>query len=152
LSVSEVRGGSPKPYLLGGPQQPQCTNCKRSGQWADICQYKSGDLCADWLFWSVLEEWLGRGYELALQLTPCDLWPLLRGRTLFLLGDSQMLDFYKVISGLAQTPAFKAAFKATRKLLPAACLTLRLRLQRPFITSPAVRLPCTSATAFHSRF
>ncbi|KAL4856502.1 Presequence protease 1 [Chlorella vulgaris] len=97
LSVSEVRGGSPKPYLLGGPQQPQCTNCKRSGQWADICQFKSGDLCADWLFWSVLEEWLGRGYELALQLTPCDLWPLLRGRTLFLLGDSQMLDFYKAV-------------------------------------------------------
>ena len=100
LSVSEVRGGSPKPYLLGGPQQPQCTNCKRSGQWADICQFKSGDLCADWLFWSVLEEWLGRGYALALQLTPCDLWPLLRGRTLFLLGDSQMLDFYKVICSL----------------------------------------------------
>ncbi|KAI3432231.1 hypothetical protein D9Q98_003793 [Chlorella vulgaris] len=95
--LSEVRGGSPKPYLLGGPQQPECTNCKRSGQWEDICQFKSGDLCADWLFWSVLEEWLGRGYELALQLSPCDLWPLLRGRTLFLLGDSQMLDFYKAV-------------------------------------------------------
>ena len=44
-SLDELREGA-MPYLLGGPQQPACTNCRRSGEWAEICQFKAGPLCS----------------------------------------------------------------------------------------------------------
>lgn len=94
LSVKDIQGGQ-KPYLLGGAQQPTCTNCARSDGWATVCQFKSGQLCSDWVQQGIINNWVERGYELALGLTPCDLWPLIQGRTLFLMGDSMMLDFYK---------------------------------------------------------
>lgn len=46
LSLDELRQGA-VPYLLGGPQQPACTNCRRSGEWAEICQFKAGPLCSE---------------------------------------------------------------------------------------------------------
>lgn len=93
-SLDELREGA-MPYLLGGPQQPACTNCRRSGEWAEICQFKAGPLCSQGVQAAIKWGWLQRGHELALRLTPCDLWAHLRGRTLWLLGDSMMLDFYK---------------------------------------------------------
>ena len=39
--------------------------------------------------WSIVQEYLKRGFTEILQFTPCDLLPLLRGRTLFFSGDSQ---------------------------------------------------------------
>ena len=100
LSVKDIQGGQ-KPYLLGGAQQPTCTNCARSDGWATVCQFKSGQLCSDWVQQGIINNWVERGYELALGLTPCDLWPLIQGRTLFLMGDSMMLDFYKASQGRA---------------------------------------------------
>ncbi|KAL4450744.1 hypothetical protein ABPG77_001100 [Micractinium sp. CCAP 211/92] len=93
-SLEELRQGA-TPYLLGGRQQPACTNCRRSGEWAEICQFKAGPLCSEGVQAAIKWGWLQRGHELALRLTPCDLWAHLRGRTLWLLGDSMMLDFYK---------------------------------------------------------
>ena len=103
LSVEDIKGGQ-KPYLLGGAQQPTCTNCARSDGWATVCQFKSGQLCPDWVQQRVISSWVERGYELALGLTPCDLWPHIRGRTLFLMGDSMMLDFYKASQGGSLEP------------------------------------------------
>jgi hypothetical protein len=93
--VQEIRDWVHRPYLLGEPQQPRCTNCQRSGGWADVCSFKAGDNCEDWHWQPIKDAWLERGYDLALTFTPCDLWPLIRGRTLWLVGDSQMLDFFK---------------------------------------------------------
>lgn len=45
-SLEELRQGA-TPYLLGGRQQPACTNCRRSGEWAEICQFKAGPLCSE---------------------------------------------------------------------------------------------------------
>ena len=51
-------------------------------------------VCADWAQYVLLEDWLQRaddgapGYERLLTLTPCDMWPLLQGRTLWVVGDS----------------------------------------------------------------
>jgi signal transduction histidine kinase len=67
----------------------------------DYTQFKSGQLCSDWVQQGIINNWVERGYELALGLTPCDLWPLIQGRTLFLMGDSMMLDFYKASLGRA---------------------------------------------------
>ncbi|KAL4433808.1 hypothetical protein ABPG75_000249 [Micractinium tetrahymenae] len=94
LSLDELREGA-TPYLLGGAQQPACSNCRRSGEWAEICQFRAGPLCSEGVQAAIKWGWLQRGHELALRLTPCDLWHHLRGRTLWLLGDSMMLDFYK---------------------------------------------------------
>ena len=108
LSVEDIRGGQ-KPYLLGGAQQPTCTNCARSDGWATVCQFKSGQLCSDWVQQGIINNWVERGYELALGLTPCDLWPLIQGRTLFLMGDSMMLDFYTASQGRAGLGRNKAS-------------------------------------------
>ena len=85
------------PYLLGG-QPPGCRNCQRSeSMWADFCAYrKNGPVCPEWLQ-SSLQEDMGRraGYEEALTMTPCDFWPLIQGRTLWISGDSTYLSFFK---------------------------------------------------------
>lgn len=38
-----------------------------------------------------------RGWESILRLTPCDVWERLKGRTLWISGDSQSLDFFKAV-------------------------------------------------------
>lgn len=55
-----------------------------------------GPVCPEWLQEQLLS-WLidgaeqGRpGFKEMLTLTPCDIFPLLRGRTLWLMGDSMM--------------------------------------------------------------
>ena len=95
LTLDAIRRGDATPYLLGGPQQPRCRNCKRSDGWAGVCQFVEGERCSAGVRAELLAAWLKRGHELALTLTPCDLWPYLAGRTLWLVGDSMMLDFYK---------------------------------------------------------
>ena len=45
LTVQEVEKGA-KPYLLGGDQQPACSNCKRKDEWAQICRFKAGQVRA----------------------------------------------------------------------------------------------------------
>ncbi len=56
-----------------------------------------GEVCPDYLKMELLTGWISRadqgapGVKDMLTLTPCDLFPLIRGRTLWLLGDSQTL-------------------------------------------------------------
>ena len=59
------------------------------------CRFR-GPVCPEWLQEQLLS-WLiegaeaGRpGFKEMLTLTPCDIFPLLRGRTLWLMGDSMM--------------------------------------------------------------
>ena len=53
----------------------------------------------------MIESYLARGYDGPLTLTPCDFWPFVRGRTIWFLGDSQTLDFYKVGGRSSCSPA-----------------------------------------------
>ncbi|KAL4444037.1 hypothetical protein ABPG75_011774 [Micractinium tetrahymenae] len=103
MTVDEIRAALWKPswqrpYLFGAQARPACTNCKRDALWAHFCQYRShGPTCPEWLQQSIVGSWLERGFELPLTLTPCDLWRHIRGRTLFMMGDSMMLDFFKAL-------------------------------------------------------
>ena len=94
LSLEDIRAGQ-RPYLLGGVQQPNCTNCHRTDGWGQSCQFKRGPVCPAWVQERIVQAWLARGHELALTFTPCDLWQHIQGRTLFILGDSMALDFFK---------------------------------------------------------
>lgn len=55
-----------------------------------------GPVCPEWLqeqllTWMIESAERGRpGFKEMLTMTPCDLFPLLRGRTLWLMGDSMM--------------------------------------------------------------
>ena len=96
-SLGELRDGAARPYLLGGiGDRPGCAACNRTDGWALPCRFLNGPLCPDWVQRSIINGWLSRLYELPLTLTPCDLWPHIRGRTLFIMGDSMALDFFKV--------------------------------------------------------
>ena len=44
--------------------------------------------CA-WRVWDLMKRFSQQGYASFMQLTPCDLWSLLKGRTLWVSGDSQ---------------------------------------------------------------
>ena len=60
-----------------------------------------GPVCAEWEQKKVIKHMVDRakahapGMEEMLTLTPCDLWPWLRGRTLWLVGDSMMQQMTK---------------------------------------------------------
>ena len=95
-SLEELRDGA-RPYLLGGiGDRPDCAACNRSDGWALPCRFKNGPLCPDAVQRSIINGWLSRLFVLPLTLTPCDLWPHIRGRTLFIMEDSMSLDFFKV--------------------------------------------------------
>ncbi len=48
IPFDELRNGS-RPYLFGGTQRPECTNCHIDTLWANFCQFKnSGPVCSDW--------------------------------------------------------------------------------------------------------
>lgn len=96
-SLEDVRAGT-LPYLMGGiAQRPGCAICNRTDGWSLPCLYKNGPLCPGWVQTGLIDSWVARGFALPLTLTPCDLWPHLHGRTLFFMGDSMMLDFFKVL-------------------------------------------------------
>lgn len=102
-SVADIRAGE-VPYLLGGPQRPCCRNCLNNTRdsngfsWPAFCRFESdaGAICPAHLREEMIQSYLARGYDGPLTLTPCDLWPFIRNRTTWILGDSQSLDFYKV--------------------------------------------------------
>ncbi|KAK9825884.1 hypothetical protein WJX81_000941 [Elliptochloris bilobata] len=97
-SLADVAAGAAKPYLFGG-QRPGCVNCNdpAKGRW---CAYDSelshsgAPICPAAEQATLMAHFNGRaaaGDAWAanmLRMTPCDLWPFLRGRTLWLLGDS----------------------------------------------------------------
>ena len=78
------------PYLLGG-KPPGCKQCQAKEYISEFCQYGmvGHGQCDDGQRYYLTQLWLDREFHSILQFTPCDLWPLLKGRTLYFSGDSQ---------------------------------------------------------------
>ena len=38
---ADILAGRKKPYLFGGQQEPECTNCEVDALWSHFCQFKS---------------------------------------------------------------------------------------------------------------
>lgn len=57
---------------------------------SDFCAFdkEGGGACA-WRVWGLIQRYLQQDFRSLLLLTPCDLWQVLAGRTLWLSGDSQ---------------------------------------------------------------
>lgn len=63
---------------------------------AVLCR-SHGPTCPDWLKWQLTHDWIERaelgapGAKERLTMTPCDLFPFFRNRTVWLMGDSLTL-------------------------------------------------------------
>ncbi|CAL5221674.1 g3905 [Coccomyxa viridis] len=110
LKYADIRDRRVVPYLLGGRQKPHCRHCNSNAPWAKFCSWDfskfsnfRGPVCPDWLqeqllSWMIESAERGRpGFKEMLTLTPCDLFSLVRGRTMWLMGDSMMQEFMKAI-------------------------------------------------------
>ena len=81
--------------------------CAMQGEKADFCKYEppAAKVCSPAQLNRLYEYFLGtasNGSQWAegmLRLTPCDLWPHIIGRTLWLLGDSttEVITFYTTL-------------------------------------------------------
>ncbi|KAK9832530.1 hypothetical protein WJX81_006130 [Elliptochloris bilobata] len=103
IPYEDLQNGS-RPYLFGGVQRPQCTNCHIDTLWANFCQYKnSGPVCYDWDIDGLSREFVARaeagnvGARELLDMTPCDLFSFIRGRTLWLIGDSIQQEYMRAM-------------------------------------------------------
>ena len=78
------------PYLYGG-KPPGCKNCKSTEFVSKFCQFgmTGHGQCDKGQIFYLVQQLLDREFYEILQFTPCDLWPLLKGRTLYFSGDSQ---------------------------------------------------------------
>jgi hypothetical protein len=104
---------SARPYLLGGIyDRSSCTNCKKTyGNAPFLCQYKPSSsllsrICfdaPDWSYSKIKNFFLGLQQRHSTQLpwsdlpgpaefAPTDLWAEIRGRTMWIFGDSQMVS------------------------------------------------------------
>lgn len=89
LPMQEITKGN-LPYLYGG-KPPGCKNCKSTEFVSKFCQYGmlGHGQCDKGQIYYLVQLFLDREFYEILQFTPCDLWPLLKGRTLYFSGDSQ---------------------------------------------------------------
>lgn len=96
-SLDDIRSKAKLPYLLGGiyDSSRQCSNCKRGGLWAEFCSFKAlgksrfydMQLCNSNNVAAVVDGALKQQYAAdLLTMSPCDLWPFLRGRTTWVIG------------------------------------------------------------------
>ena len=89
------------PYLFGGTRKPQCRHCGSDSVWSNFCKFDNefpgnpacGKQRKQWL----IEGFLERQFFDILTVTPCDLFQLVRSRTLWVVGDSQSLDMSKAL-------------------------------------------------------
>ena len=117
LSREAIIKGS-KPYLLGGAAK-SCTNCESDHPYAQFCGFRldrnlssvlaDKDMFMRWVAVGKTENcavdeqdsFLARMIALEewslLQLTPCDLWTQIHGRTIWFAGDSQTRDLFKAV-------------------------------------------------------
>eukprot|EP00884_Botryococcus_braunii_P012833 jgi/Botrbrau1/21550/Bobra.174_2s0051.1 len=93
-NVRVVCNAQAKPYLFGEPKHPPCPTCELHSRYGS-CMYWGGiPACrpreqAKLLDYFLNETIKGSAFaEGMMTLTPCDLWPFIRGRTLWLAGDS----------------------------------------------------------------
>ena len=73
----------PRYHACRGYAEPQA-RCLDARQLAGALQGK----CA-WRVWELMKMYSEQGYASFMQFTPCDLWSILKGRTLWVSGDSQ---------------------------------------------------------------
>ncbi|KAK9865937.1 hypothetical protein WJX84_007496, partial [Apatococcus fuscideae] len=102
MTVAEVRAGA-KPYVFGGNQRPACQACKSSNDRAQYCRYEryaSPPMCPKYEQ-EVLAQYFvkqamagSQNAQGLLELTPCDFWPLIQGRSLWLIGDSITMELF----------------------------------------------------------
>eukprot|EP00884_Botryococcus_braunii_P006385 jgi/Botrbrau1/15748/Bobra.4_1s0116.1 len=104
-TIEDIRAGV-FPYLFGGVRKPNCSKCGASGDIADFCHFRrpredrstpfqhTAHLCGLPRTAEAILYFQQLGLYDLLQLTPCDLWPYLRYRTLWVIGDSQALDLH----------------------------------------------------------
>lgn len=78
------------PYLYGGKPRG-CKQCKSKEHVSQFCQFgmKGHGQCDKGQIYYLVQQLLDREFYEILQFTPCNLWPLLKGRTLYFSGDSQ---------------------------------------------------------------
>jgi hypothetical protein len=78
------------PYLFGGVPE-DCQHCSSDDYMPRFCRFglDGHGQCWGGRREALVQTYLARGFTDILTFTPCDLLPLLRGRTLFFAGDSQ---------------------------------------------------------------
>ena len=99
-SIDRIRQGQ-TPYLFGGSREPHCRHCGSDKNWSNFCKFDNvlpgnpacGKERKKWL----IDGFLEREFYDILTVTPCDMFPLVRGRTVWIVGDSQSLDFNKAL-------------------------------------------------------
>ncbi|KAF6251417.1 hypothetical protein COO60DRAFT_619659 [Scenedesmus sp. NREL 46B-D3] len=108
-SLGDIRSGAKRPYLFGGiynQTKRDCINCQRGGLWANFCSFSSkgnavpfwdNQLCSSQTVDAVIGRVLKQNNHDLLSMTPCELWPYLRGRTTWVIGDSMSKDLFKAI-------------------------------------------------------
>lgn len=105
-SLNDISAKKVRPYLFGGSRTP-CDSCQE-GQVAEMCQFirPPNDMWKDWLpgldhiypthicdkerQGQILDWALKMDLYSMLQMTPCDLWPLVKQRSLWVVGDSEV--------------------------------------------------------------
>ena len=105
-AIEDIRTKKARPYLFGGSRTP-CDSC-HEGQVAEFCQFlrppndqwKVRDPALDLIHpkhtcdkerQEQIVEWaLRMDLHGMLQFTPCDLWPLVKQRSLWIVGDSEV--------------------------------------------------------------
>ena len=99
-NIDQIRQGQ-TPYLFGGTHKPHCRHCDSDNTWSNFCKFDNalpgnpacGKDRKQWL----IDGFLERGFLDILTVTPCDLFQLVRGLTVWVVGDSQSLDFSKAL-------------------------------------------------------
>lgn len=99
-SLGDIQNGQ-VPYLFGGERRPSCRHCSSGRTWSNFCKFDNAlpgnPACgADRKKW-LIDGFLERGFHDILTITPCDLFPLVKGRTIWVVGDSQSLDMSKAM-------------------------------------------------------
>eukprot|EP00192_Tetraselmis_astigmatica_P004901 CAMPEP_0117679878 /NCGR_PEP_ID=MMETSP0804-20121206/18042_1 /TAXON_ID=1074897 /ORGANISM="Tetraselmis astigmatica, Strain CCMP880" /LENGTH=482 /DNA_ID=CAMNT_0005489315 /DNA_START=146 /DNA_END=1594 /DNA_ORIENTATION=- len=94
LSVDDVRRGSLPYYLGGGSSRERVRNSDPN--WLRFCSTMTGGpICPN--VKNLVRKMLDADQQELLTATPCELWDKVKGRTTWIYGDSQSLDFFKGI-------------------------------------------------------
>ena len=97
LDAEQIKAGH-KPYIYGGNAK-NCTMCKETDAQSQFCRKEAGaHACSKELQDALLSGQLNEMQRSdLLTFTPCDLWPHVAGRTLWVSGDGTMEDTFKAL-------------------------------------------------------
>ncbi|KAK9833022.1 hypothetical protein WJX74_004684 [Apatococcus lobatus] len=102
MNVADVAAGA-KPYVFGGDQRPTCQACKSNNDRAQYCRYErfaEPPICPKYEQERLAQYFVkqalagSQNAQGLLELTPCDFWPLIQGRSLWLFGDSITMEMF----------------------------------------------------------